>query len=60
MQRTKKYETIVKGFKVLEASYEESQRKLAATEERLSTINVAHAAEIETAQRILHDRDTVR
>ena len=59
----KKYDTIVKGFKVLEASYEESQKKLAVTEERISTIDAAHAAliaEMETAQRILYDRETVR
>ena len=60
---TKKYDTIVKGFKVLEASYEESQRKLTIAEERLSVIDAAHAAliaEMETAKQILHDREMVR
>ena len=59
----KKYDTIVKGFKVLEASYEELQRKSAATEERLSAIDAARAAsiaEMETVQRVLHDYETVQ
>ena len=59
----KKYDTIVKGFKVLEASYKESQRNLAAAQERLSTIDIAHTAliaEMGTVQQILRDRETVR
>jgi len=62
-EHVKKYDTIVKGFKVLEVSYEESERKLAATEERLSIIDSAYAtltAEMETGRQVLRDRDTVR
>jgi len=61
-QRTKKYNTIVKGFKVLEASYEESERKRANTEERLSAIEGANTtliAEMELGRQALRDRDTV-
>jgi len=53
----------VKGFKVLEASYEESEKSRVATEERLSTIDAAHSAliaEMEDGRRALHDRATVR
>ncbi|KAF9643980.1 hypothetical protein BDM02DRAFT_3191010 [Thelephora ganbajun] len=56
-----KYDTIVKGFKVLEASYEESQRKLTVTEERLSTVDATHAVlitEMEASRQVLHDRET--
>jgi len=59
----KKYDIIVKGFKVLEASHEELQRKSTATEERLLTIDAAHAAliaEMEAAQRVLRDCKTVQ
>lgn len=62
LRRAKKYDTIVKGFKILEASYEQSQSNLAITEERLSAINAEHSAliaEMETAKQILHDRETV-
>lgn len=53
----------MKGFKVLEATYKESQEKLATTTEHLSAIDAAHtalAAEMETAQQTLHDREAVR
>lgn len=53
----------MKGFKVLEASYEESQRKLAAAEEQLSAVSASYdelIAEMKVAQQILHDRETVR
>ncbi|KAF9643347.1 hypothetical protein BDM02DRAFT_3191782 [Thelephora ganbajun] len=56
-----KYDTIVKGFKVLEVNYEESQRKLAITEEKLSAVDAAHTAliaKMEEAQQILHDHET--
>ena len=58
----KKYETIVKGFIVLEASYEKSERKLAVTEERLSAADTAYSAltaEMEIGRQVLRDRDTV-
>jgi hypothetical protein len=60
---TKKYDTIVKGFKILEASYQESQRKLTVTEEQLSTIRAPYntlIVEMEAVQRVLRDRETVR
>ena len=63
LRTTKKFDTVVKGFKVLEASYEESQGKLAITEERLSTVNTALTAliaEMEAAEQLLHNRETVR
>ena len=41
-QHAKKCNTIVKGFKVLEANYQESERKRVFAEERLSTIEAAH------------------
>ena len=53
----------MKGFKILEANYKESQQRLATTAERLSTIDTAHAAliaEMGAAQRSLHDREAVR
>jgi hypothetical protein len=62
-QRLKKYDTIVKGFKVLESGYEETKKKLITTEERLSTVSASHEALIaamESAQQVLHDRENVR
>ena len=54
---------IVKGFKVLEAKYEESQRKLVATEEQLAAVSASHDAflgHMEAAKQVLRDRETVR
>lgn len=62
-QRAKKYNTIVEGFKVLEANYEESERKLAAAEEQLSAVDTAYntlTAQMEMSRQVLHDRDMVR
>jgi hypothetical protein len=59
----KKYDTIVKGFKTLEANYEESKKKLAISEE---TAHVARAAyielvsEAEASQTVIRDREQVR
>ena len=53
----------MKGFKVLEASFEESERKRTATEERLSVVDAAYTAmtaEMEMGCQVLHDRDVVR
>lgn len=50
----------MKGFKVLEASYEESQKALAVTKERLSVVEAAHAALIantEVGRQVPHDRN---
>ncbi|KAF9783285.1 hypothetical protein BJ322DRAFT_1021987 [Thelephora terrestris] len=58
-----KYDTVVKGFKVLETSYDESQRKLTVAEERLSNVNASYNAlnaEMEVAQQVLHDRETLQ
>lgn len=60
--RTKKYDTVVKGFKILEVSYEGAQKNLALAEERLSTMSVSYealVAEMGAAQQVLHDREMV-
>lgn len=54
---------IVNGFKVLEAKYDESQRKLAVAEEQLSAVSASRsefATQMEMATQILHDREMVR
>lgn len=59
---TKKYDTIVKGFRVLETSHEEYKKKLATAEERLSAVDAARArliAEVEVGRQVLHDREMV-
>ena len=51
------------GFKVLEAKYDESQRKLAVAEEQLSAVSASRsefATQMEMATQILHDREMVR
>ena len=53
----------MKGFKILEASYKESQRNLFVTEERLLTLDALYnrlAAEMEAAKQGLHDCEAVR
>lgn len=60
---TKAYDTIVKGFKILEANCEESQKKLAAAQEWLSGVDASHealTAEMRAAQQILNNYETVR
>ena len=59
----KKYDTVVEGFKILEAKYEESEMKLAMTEERLRAVDVAYAtlvSEVEAGRQALRDREMVR
>ena len=59
----KKYDTVVEGFKILEARYEESEMKLAMTEERLRAVDIAYAtlvSEVEAGRQALRDRETVR
>lgn len=53
----------MKGFKILEASYEESKRKLAAVEDELSNVTFAKEAlfaDVGVARQLLRERETVR
>ena len=59
----KNYNKIAKGFKVLDARYNELQQKQAATEKELSTLKDIHhtlLTEMEAARRIIHEREMVR
>lgn len=53
----------MKGFKVLEAGYEESKTQLAATEAQLSAADAAREAllaEMEVAARTIREHEMVR
>ena len=58
-----KYSIIVKGFKILEANFEESEKNLAISEETVRTARVAHAelvSEVEASQAVIRHREQVR
>ena len=59
----KKYSTIVKGFKILEANLEESKKNLAVSEETVRVARVAYAelaSEVEACRASISHREQVR
>ena len=57
---TKKYDTILKGFKVLEADYEKSKKNLAISEEIVHAACIAYAGLVSETEAVIHGREQVR